>query len=77
MSGNSSTHKTESIVGCSEIYLAIRINPKLFTLVSGRLCRGGQKAVTFFTKMSPQKNKLYKWKRANRVNCNSSEKKHM
>ena len=49
---NTSNHTTESTPGYLEISSASGINPKLFSLASGRLFRQGQKAVTFSPKIS-------------------------
>jgi hypothetical protein len=44
-------HRTKFILGCLELSFASAINLNLFTLVSGRLFRQGQKATTFITKL--------------------------
>ena len=50
---NTSNHTAESVVGCSEISSAYRINHKPFTLAS-RLFGQGQKAATVHTKISQE-----------------------
>jgi hypothetical protein len=44
------THTAQSVLGYLEISSANLINPKLFSLVSGRFLWEGQKAATVFAK---------------------------
>jgi hypothetical protein len=47
-------HDTDAMVGCLEISSANATNPKLFNLTSGRYFGQGQKAATFFAKVSQE-----------------------